>query len=96
MYFEHEFAGKLATKFVPDFVLFSAFVGNDFVRPLPNFAIASGSMDLLFEIYKRMGPNFALINNGHVFVNPRVYVLLKFYIDSAQAFSHFLGGNGEI
>ena len=100
IYFEHEFAAKQAIQFVPDFVLFSAFVGNDFVRPLPNLTIAGGSLDLLFEIYKRMGPSFSLVKSGHVYISPLLFFFLfanhVFILGTAEEFGFVHGGDGDV
>lgn len=61
IYFRHELQDKQLSQFIPDLVTFCAFVGNDFIRPLPNYDIFSGSLDLLFSLYKMQAPDFKLV-----------------------------------
>ncbi len=67
-YFQNEFPPRQPSQFIPDFVLFSSLVGNDFVRPLPNFSIIYGGLDLMFSIYK-LSPNMQLVQDGQVRVS---------------------------
>ena len=64
-YFDMEF--KLIAKTLPfaydleriidDFVLFCMLVGNDFLPPLPTVDINEGSLDSMFDLYRKMLPD---------------------------------------
>lgn len=43
-------------RIIDDFVLFCMLIGNDFLPPLPTCDIGEGSLDLMFQSYKKLLP----------------------------------------
>jgi 5'-3' exoribonuclease 1 len=83
-YFDLEFRNDLMSfpfdleRVVDDFILLCFFIGNDFLPNMPGIDIAEGSLNIMFEIYKDLLPDFGyLVKDGEIQIPPFQQLLQK-------------------